>query len=269
MIILLNGVIIQAGRNGWCCVDTDYSTTYFDGDTTINNQQYYKQYTVTVHNNLSPSKGGVSLVREDNNGYFLSYSPGSGTETIFFDNLLIANSQIGNPFPYPGAACTVADIDTVAFDSKQLKHIYGANTQMYTGSMEGIGVIGLACVMGIEGGGNLNCYFKQGNSIQFGSMNCNLFPLPQRTSLVTVSINNKVFDSEINIFPNPTNSILNITEENNQMQNSTIEIMNSLGQVVLLTSFSKQLNISDLSSGIYSLTVKSKDNKKTVKLIKD
>lgn len=258
----------SSGWNGWCCIDTYYSTTYFDGDTTINNNQYYKRYTITVHNNLPPTISGVSMIREDANGSFLSYSPSSGLETIFFDNQLIANSQIGDPFPYPGAACTVEDIDTVSFDSKQLKHIYGAMTQLYTGSMEGVGVIGLACVMGVEGNGNLSCYSKQGNTITFGSVNCNLFPLPQRTSGIT-GIINKDIEKQISIYPNPTNSILTISDEKNQFQNAVIELKNTVGQIVQSIPFSNQINMSDLPSGIYFLTIQGRDCCKTVKVIKE
>lgn len=81
-----------------------------------------------------------------------------------------------------------------------------------------------------------------------------------------------VFETEkpsFSLSPNPTNSILNITNEHNQLQNTIIEIKNTLGQTVLSTPFSKQLNISELSSGVYFLTVQSKTGNKTIKIIKE
>ncbi|MES2515327.1 MAG: T9SS type A sorting domain-containing protein [Bacteroidota bacterium] len=258
----------SSGWNGWCCVDTDYTTTYFDGDTTINGQNYYKRFSVTVHNNLAPALSNVSFVREDINGYFLSYSPTSGTETIFFDNQLIANSQIGNAFPYPGATCTVNDIDTVAFDFKQLKHLYGVNTQLYTGSMEGIGVIGLACVTGVEGGGGLSCYTKQGNSLQFGTISCSSFPLPQKTSTVT-AVSNHFIDRSITLYPNPASTILTISDKQNLFQAASIYITNALGQTVMSSSFSEQLNISQLPLGVYFLVLENDDTRKAIKFIKE
>ena len=79
------------------------------------------------------------------------------------------------------------------------------------------------------------------------------------------------FENQIilSIYPNPTNSVLNIVDERKQLQNATIEIKNTLGQAILSTPFSKELNISDLSSGIYFLTVQSKEIKKTVKVVKE
>lgn len=260
----------SSGWNGWCCIDTDYSTTYFDGDTTLNGQQYYKRYTVNIHNGSSPVRGGVSFVREDSVGHFLTYSPASGTETVFFDNQQMANAQVGDPFPYPGATCNVMDIDTVAFDFKQLKHLYGVNTQLYTGSMEGVGFISLACVMSVESGGGLSCYSKQGSSIQFGSISCSspLFPTPIKTSLTT-SLNNQMSDKDIMVFPNPVSSVLLISDNQNQLQNATVKIKNMMGQIILNKTFSKEINISGLSSGVYFLTIEDKNSKKTIKILKE
>lgn len=94
------------------------------------------------------------------------------------------------------------------------------------------------------------------------------------TSITFPLVNCSVGISEINeinfyLYPNPTNSVLNITDEYNQLQNTTIEIKNTLGQIVLLAPFSKELNVSELSSGIYFLIVQSRDRKKIVKVIKE
>ncbi len=71
------------------------------------------------------------------------------------------------------------------------------------------------------------------------------------------------------MYPNPTSNLLNISDENNAFQNSTIQIKNYLGQVVFTTAFASQINLQNLSAGMYFLTVKDKDYEKTVKIIKE
>ncbi|MCF8423650.1 MAG: T9SS type A sorting domain-containing protein [Bacteroidia bacterium] len=86
--------------------------------------------------------------------------------------------------------------------------------------------------------------------------------------LVTGIDNNGNKTSTIKIYPNPTNSILNIVNEHNQLQNATIEIKNYLGQVVFTTPFTSQINLQNLSAGMYFLTLQDKSSSKTVKFIK-
>lgn len=78
--------------------------------------------------------------------------------------------------------------------------------------------------------------------------------------------NNK---TEIKIYPNPATNTLQISDENNAFQNATIQIKNYLGQVIFTTPFTSQINLQNLTAGIYFLTVKDKDYEKTVKIIKD
>jgi hypothetical protein len=86
--------------------------------------------------------------------------------------------------------------------------------------------------------------------------------------LVTGIDNIDNITSTINIYPNPTTSILNIIDKQNQFQNATIEIKNYLGQVVFTTPFTSQINLQNLSAGMYFLTIQDKSNSKTVKFIK-
>lgn len=73
----------------------------------------------------------------------------------------------------------------------------------------------------------------------------------------------------IKIYPNPTTSILNIVDEQNELQNATIEIKNSLGQIIYTCPFTSQINISDLSAGIYFLHIQSEHHLKAIKIIKN
>jgi hypothetical protein len=84
--------------------------------------------------------------------------------------------------------------------------------------------------------------------------------------LTDISENNS--DNGLSIFPNPTNSFINIDDEKKQFQNSTIEIKNYLGQVVFTTPFNSQINLQNLSAGMYFLTIQDKTSSKTVKFIK-
>jgi hypothetical protein len=85
---------------------------------------------------------------------------------------------------------------------------------------------------------------------------------------VNVGLNEISVSDNIKISPNPTTSILNIVNEHNQLQNSIIEIKNYLGQIVFTTPFTSQINLSNLSVGMYFLSIQDKINSKTVKFIK-
>ncbi len=82
---------------------------------------------------------------------------------------------------------------------------------------------------------------------------------------VSVGVNELSNGNLISIYPNPTNSILNIIDEQNALIGSTIDMKNSLGQVVYSKPFSNQIDISNLPSGIYFLSIQNK----TLKIIKE
>lgn len=74
--------------------------------------------------------------------------------------------------------------------------------------------------------------------------------------------------TDFSIYPNPTNNILNIIG-NGIVPNSTqINVYNTLGQIVLSTSYTNQIDISSLSSGLYFLNIKYNSNNKILKIIK-
>ena len=85
----------------------------------------------------------------------------------------------------------------------------------------------------------------------------------------TVGINELDKENSFVIYPNPTNSILNIKSNNQQLQNATIEIKNTLGQLVYFDVYAPQINISDLPSGLYFITSNNKETKRTIKFVKD
>lgn len=83
-----------------------------------------------------------------------------------------------------------------------------------------------------------------------------------------IGVNEHDYFNPYKIYPNPTSSIINIVDENNQLQNATIQIKNNLGQFVYTSSFTSQINLYNLSAGMYFLSIEDKSSKKTIKIIK-
>ena len=260
------------GWNGVYFIE-EYATTYFDGDTIINGNTYYKRY-IYSNTNLYTSPAfnlyltGPTFIREDNAKKFYEYSPSSNTESVVFDNQIVIGSIIGDPYPAPGAICSISLIDTIYLGTRPLKHIRGIN---YTpsGQLEGIGTVGASCALGTEGGGNLVCYIKSGQNIQFNSMNCNLFPTPLRTS-ITNTIPEKLNIAECIIYPNPTNNILNI-KLNKLASNQKIFISNLLGELIYempINNKAEQINVSTFDNGIYFVHIIGDNIDITKKIIK-
>ncbi len=77
----------------------------------------------------------------------------------------------------------------------------------------------------------------------------------------------------LSVYPVPFNNYLTIDIPNNYSSNTTsIQITNSLGQVVtsqIALSYNVTINTSNLSSGMYYLTLQDGSHKKTVKIIKE
>lgn len=71
------------------------------------------------------------------------------------------------------------------------------------------------------------------------------------TDMNTILLGN----NEFHVFPNPSVDILNISGKQNGFENSKIEIINYLGQVVLNLPYENSINISNLSDGFYSLKI--------------
>ena len=84
-----------------------------------------------------------------------------------------------------------------------------------------------------------------------------------------VGLKENSLPENILIYPNPTSSILNISDEQNQLQNATIEIKNCLGQLVYTSHFTSQIDLHCISAGIYYLTIQYKEDKRTVRIIRN
>jgi hypothetical protein len=68
----------------------------------------------------------------------------------------------------------------------------------------------------------------------------------------------ELVSNAVTVYPNPTNGIINITLSSELTKNSTLEIYNAIGKLIITEVLSNELNtlnISNLSNGIYSFRV--------------
>ncbi len=252
---------VYAGGFNGVVVEYQYKTIYFDGDTIINGNAYYKRY-VKINSTITGTKtNAYDFMREDNSGKFWIYSSTNNTESMELDNQILANSQVGDPYPYPDPTntvtnpCYVGQIGVSNLNTIQLKHIYGSNTQAYTGCMEGIGFVGVACGASYDWGENLCYYSKQNDTIQFYNRNYSSFPVPLRTSFVAV-VKNIENNSIFNIYPNPVSDAVHFQSETIiDKKNFVIKITDVLGREVLVSEYKEQLDVSYLEKGIYFIKI--------------
>ena len=73
-------------------------------------------------------------------------------------------------------------------------------------------------------------------------------------------------ETDIQVWPNPTNGVLHIAADHI----NKVEIRNLLGQMVLCTENTSDIDISDLENGVYFLRVNNKNGRnKVTKIIKE
>jgi hypothetical protein len=90
------------------------------------------------------------------------------------------------------------------------------------------------------------------------------------SNIIIIDLNNTVLndENEISLFPIPANDMLNIELKNKSETISTIEIADAFGKKIFtLNSFSK-INTSQLSTGVYVLTVKTNTHTYQTKFMK-
>jgi hypothetical protein len=259
----------SAGFDGVSGFILKYRTIYFDGYQNYNGQNYYRTFTKVneVHNGITTTTlTGPFLRREDATGKFYSINANTGLEQISFDNQIIINAQIGDAYPYDNGSCTVQQIDTKTINGTILKHVKGSLLGENYGVLEGVGFVGNSCALGYEHITYLNCYTKQGATLQLGPEDCSLFPTPYRTFLGT---NTNALDKILTFYPNPVHNTLKITNNNN-LKIKSINIVNYLGQIVLNENNpSETIDISTLASGNYLLKINTDNGTLTQKLIKN
>ena len=104
-----------------------------------------------------------------------------------------------------------------------------------------------------------------------GTVPCGTFPKGEVEDYGVVFVSSNLGIDEAKqstnaIYPNPVKDFLSLK---NEKEESNFEVVNSLGQVVLKGSFTKKIDVSSLSKGIYFLKYKSKEQNFTEKFIKE
>jgi hypothetical protein len=104
-------------------------------------------------------------------------------------------------------------------------------------------------------------------------VNCGNTYTPMAARLnIGVGLNEYSQEGTFKFYPNPINDILNIDVDILNGNNSKLQILNSLGQIVIeekIIDPKSQINLSQLPSGIYTLKVFIENNYKTFKIIKE
>ncbi len=92
------------------------------------------------------------------------------------------------------------------------------------------------------------------------------------SAIVVSDICKNKTEFEFDIFPNPATSILSIKSDNSDEMNKEITITDAIGKVVLKTQINdlnaSQININELSEGVYFISVISGDKKMVKKFVK-
>ncbi len=87
---------------------------------------------------------------------------------------------------------------------------------------------------------------------------------------IGTSIAENIIKERINIYPNPASEFITLSNDLNNKSDLTLNIYNLVGELVkseMLKQNQQQINIGDLSDGIYVITIKSKDLKENQRLI--
>lgn len=226
---------------------------------------------------FDPGVGTFTLNSSSSNGIFISKLDSSGN-FIFAKNIGGENNNFGN---------------SIAVDT--------SNNIYFTGKSSGIVIIKLDS----SGNSVWSHYFSgtaqdHGSSITVDKFN-NIYSIGYFDALVDfdpgpgvatptistsgtntfflklsqniVGLKENKFETIFNFFPNPTNSIINIESKALNSMNAKIQILNSLGQIVLeenTIADNTPINIQHFSKGIYLLKIISDDKIiSTQKIIKE
>ncbi len=102
-------------------------------------------------------------------------------------------------------------------------------------------------------------------AIQYVSTDVFALFIDDVTIQTTVGINENAA-SNVSVFPNPCNNVLNVTANGN----NEVQIVNLLGQVITTQTMTDnaQINVSDLSNGVYFVRINGANGTTTQKFIK-
>lgn len=239
-----NNLVANLGDNG----------TYVYGIKAYNNKIYASGAFTTIANG-SPSDG-LLVIGFDSLWTNAGVTPsqfGAKAMTVFNNKLFFAG--IGNIPLVPFQQCLLVLDDTI----------------WEYGCYNGVGPPGGECFEQFQGNLYLGGSFIIVSDSQLYAKNIAYLDLDTVINGTEAILKNKNNFENITVYPNPANE--SVTVEWNGVANE-IELQDLLGKVVLNQTVtpaerSKQLNLSNLNSGIYFLTIKTVTGNKTVKVVKE
>jgi hypothetical protein len=250
---------------------------YFDTDTVINSQTYHKILVLNQSSWMSPSTGYHAAIRKDLAAKKVYVVPkDSVNEFLFYDFSGSAGDTVHNVYSEMDFVTpTLSDVKISSVDSVQDNGVWLKKFQVQ--NISGFGNSDWTEMAGSSGGlftgispatlsstAQLSCmsyddtlypYYGVGYCVWFITG----IPEPDKSFSFTVS-------------PNPGNGMINLHLKNENQQESDIEILNTLGEIVFskkLNSLSLAIDISDLPGGIYFINVVNGKNSSRMKIIRN
>ncbi|MCD6017590.1 MAG: Soluble aldose sugar dehydrogenase YliI precursor [Bacteroidetes bacterium] len=266
------------------CITNDIYNSYFNGDTIINSNQYYKLYKSgnkysqsgcpSIFNYYYTDLNLHILTRYFNKKiYFIDLNASNPTEKIFLDYNLNIGDTIKNvgftTTPFNNFSFVVSSIDSFLLNTSYFK-IFNFFDQ-YQGQHFLVEKFGssfgfIEPFVHFEMESHLNCYVSSGIT---------RFVSPKNTdancSLIT-GLNNLDENNLISVSPNPTNGLLNISYPHQQKEPINVYVKDILGKEMSMTQiFQNQntININNLNSGIYFIEFKTLNGIVIKKIIKE
>jgi hypothetical protein len=252
--------------------DNTYYKDFIDGDTIINNLEYYKVFRSGYKITEWKSPGWLTyfehsfhgFIREQNNKWHTFYQ---GQDEILVDFTLNVGDTVVNAFtPSYGRFLVVTAIDSVIIDGEYKKrlHLNGYEVLGAEYIIEGIGQsTGLfENMLFFEKGSSLVCFAKEGNSLWGASTEeCDL----------AVNINeNRGNTDPCEVFPNPAKDFTLLTIPSG-LKNVTCKLIDLVGGIVYQKSFespsTNKILLTTYHSGVYLAVIESNSSKQSVKLI--
>lgn len=260
------------------CKDTYNYNLYFNGDSIINGNRYFKLYTVgyKFFSLISPSCTGPqqfyhyfkTLVRYHQNKLYIM---NNATEQLFIDYNLQIGDSIKNVGFSPGIPLKIYQIDSVNINGNYLKRFfYQSTTSLDTGYViEKIG--------SNHGFISEFTYFFENSKelICYSENNVTLYTEPNSNYNCQLTLNINETNNESNIFslhPNPVSNSFSIKINVTKSTPKKVIITNYLGEITLEEPYKENnlnYSISHLPNGIYFVLIETASGTSVKKIIKE
>ncbi len=223
----------------------------------------------------SPSDGGIirnNMIYNNGSGIFDDVGIGLETspDTKIYNNTIYIDYP--NAIEYRFVTTTNVDISN-NLTNKLIKSRNGGQATLTTNYTSAQSNWFMSLSSGdLRLNSNNTTVVDQGTTLSYVAVDIDQTPRPQSTSfdigaheyLSTLSVNDEVFNNSVSIIPNPTTDVFIIDLKNDVLK--SIIIYNELGQQIKETT-SNEVNISNLSKGIYFVKITSQSGKTAIKKV--